>query len=126
MTETQNRNPGSAPAGSSAKPALASASAGWPSLKSERIQLALLGLPGWQLAADERSIRFAVRYAEPAMALAYAQFAFTVGRRMAHFPELRLVGGSLEIVAWTAESDGVTEQDLELARMLSPGAEKPS
>lgn len=126
MTEAQNRKSETGPAAFAAKAAAKAAVVGWPSLKAERIQLALRGVPGWELAADERSIRLAVRYSEPAMALAFAQFAFTVGRRLAHFPELRLIGGSLEIVARTAEVDGVTEQDLEIARMLSPGSEKPS
>ena len=126
MNTAQTTNPATQASPPAAQAVAPDSVIGWPSLKSERIQLALRELPGWEMAADERSIRLWVRYSDPAMALSFAQFAFTVGRRLAHFPELRLIGGSLEIVAWTPESNGVTEQDLGIARMLTPAYEKPS
>lgn len=126
MNAAQHTNTETSPSALTAETPAPDSVVGWPTLKAERIQLALRELPGWEMAADERSIRLRVRYSDPAMAFSFAQFAFTVGRRIAHFPELRLIGGSLEIVAWTPESNGVTEQDLGIARMLTPVYEKPS
>jgi len=99
---------------------------GLTTLKAERVQLALREFPAWSLTHDGRCLVNRTRFPDPGLAFSFTAFAFTAGRLREHFPELRLVGAELEIVVWTPEAGGVTEQDLAYVRALGLSAEKAS
>jgi pterin-4a-carbinolamine dehydratase len=88
-------------------------------LKAERVQLALRAMPGWRLAPGGAAIRrlFPVRDRQArSHFLAYAGALLREPRR-----ELAFVARAegLECRLSTPAADGVTEQDLELAKELS-------
>ncbi len=100
-------------------PPLAVEALAFSSLKAERIQLALLELPGWFLAEDAGSISrtFEPRTREAALALTC--LICEICRAEGHEAALHLTGNRLVVVVSTPEAKGLTEADLELARRIA-------
>ncbi len=88
-------------------------------LKAERIQLALLQLPGWSLTKDAHSIQRAFQLRTRAGALALTCLIVEISRAQGHEASLQLAGAKLVVTLTSAEIGGVTEADLELARLIS-------
>ncbi|MEP7012835.1 MAG: 4a-hydroxytetrahydrobiopterin dehydratase [Acidobacteriota bacterium] len=88
-------------------------------LKAERIQLALLELPGWVLGAEAESItRFYALPTEEAAVILLCLIA-ELSRAQGHEAKLLIFGRHLTVTLSSPESRGVTEADLDLARQIS-------
>jgi 4a-hydroxytetrahydrobiopterin dehydratase len=88
-------------------------------LKAERIQLALLQLPGWLLAAE--GLEISRPYVLPTREAAVALLCLLIelSRAQGHEAKLLLYGKRLTVTLTSPESGGVTEADLDLARQIS-------
>jgi len=88
-------------------------------LKAERVQLALVQLPGWALSPDGLALVriFALDTREAALALAC--LISEICRARGHEAALLLEGARLTATLSSPAAGGVTEADLEIARQLA-------
>lgn len=88
-------------------------------LKAERVQLALLALPGWKLLPGGAVIARIFEFSEPAALPFFAAFAGTLAQETGRRLAVTIDRQRLECQLTTPEAAGVTQEDLELARRIN-------
>lgn len=89
-----------------------------PSLKAERIQLALRDLPGWELAKDECAIERCYDCTSLDAAFLFLSYAWTTAFDRGQKPKVVIEGAQVLVRLSTASAGGVTQADLELAHWI--------
>ncbi len=84
-----------------------------------RLEAALDEIPVWEQTLDGSRIYRAFLFRTPEMAPAFATFAYAIGKECGHYPRVSMRESTVVCYLSTPEVDGVTQQDLELARRLS-------
>jgi 4a-hydroxytetrahydrobiopterin dehydratase len=86
---------------------------------------ALRALPLWRaMPGDRDAIVRALRFADFAEAFGFMAMIAPVAEKMDHHPEWSNVYNRVEIVLTTHDADGVTQRDLDLARLIDAAALK--
>ncbi len=87
-------------------------------LKAERIQSLLGRLPGWEASEGNAAVRRTYRLPDVTSALAFVQYVGTLARSSGQNPDLRLHANEVTVILAGPGAAGLTEADLELARLL--------
>jgi 4a-hydroxytetrahydrobiopterin dehydratase len=88
-------------------------------LDPAELEAALDEIHPWEQTLDGSRIYRAFLFPTPAMAPAFATFAYAVAQECGHYPSVQMRSSTVVCYLSTMEADGVTEKDLELARRLS-------
>ncbi len=84
---------------------------------------ALDGLPGWTAAEARDAIRKTFRFKDFNAAFGWMTRVALAAEKLDHHPEWFNVYNRVEVVLATHDADGVTELDVELARVMDAAAE---
>lgn len=87
-------------------------------LSREAAQAALQSLPDWTLAADGRSMRRELVFADFKQAFAFMTLVALAAEQRDHHPDWRNVYHRVDICLSTHDAGGLTERDLSLARWI--------
>ena len=85
-------------------------------------QAALQQLPGWAAADDRDAIVKTFRFKDFNTAFGFMTRAALAAEKLDHHPEWFNVYNRVEVLLATHDSDGVTELDVELARIMDAAA----
>lgn len=85
-------------------------------LDAEAITTALTGLPGWE--AEGNCLRKTFSFPSYMAGIAFVQSAAEAAERMNHHPDLHVGWRKVGVSLSTHSAGGITELDLELARLL--------
>jgi len=83
---------------------------------------ALAQLPGWRAVDGREAIARSFKFKDFNQAFGFMARAALAAEKMDHHPEWSNVYNKVEVVLATHESDGVTERDLKLARLMDDAA----
>ena len=83
---------------------------------------ALAQLPGWRAVDGREAIARSFKFKDFNQAFGFMAHAALAAEKMDHHPEWSNVYNKVEVVLATHESDGVTERDLKLARLMDDAA----
>ena len=88
-------------------------------LAPERINALLAEVPGWQLAADGKSISRRYTFPDFMQALAFVTKAGAIAEMENHHPDLQLGWGYVECKFWTHDIGGLHENDFVMASKIN-------
>ena len=88
-------------------------------LSAAALASALDGLPGWQAAADGRSIARTFGFADFSEAFGFMARAALAAEKADHHPDWRNVYRTVEVALTTHEAGGITGRDIALAKAMS-------
>ena len=91
-------------------------------LDPNRITTALQERPGWSLVRDGEAIERKYVFANFSEAFAFMTRSALAAEKLDHHPEWFNVYRKVDVVLTTHSSGGVTELDLELARLMDEAA----
>jgi 4a-hydroxytetrahydrobiopterin dehydratase len=86
------------------------------------VDKALAELPGWTAVAGREAIGKSFKFADFNTAFGFMTRAALAAEKMDHHPEWSNVYNRVEVVLQTHESDGVTERDIKLAKIMDAAA----
>ena len=86
-------------------------------LTAERARELLAGLPDWQLDEARGAIRRSFRFADFGEAFAFMTQVALAAEKRDHHPEWSNVYNRVEIALTTHDAGGLTDKDIELARV---------
>jgi 4a-hydroxytetrahydrobiopterin dehydratase len=86
-------------------------------LTAERARELLAGLPDWQLDEARGAIRRSFRFADFGQAFAFMTQVALAAEKRDHHPEWSNVYNRVEIALTTHDAGGLTDKDIELARV---------
>ena len=84
---------------------------------------ALPGLPGWAAAEGRDAIVKTFRFADFNAAFGWMTRVALAAERLDHHPEWFNVYSRVEVLLATHDADGVTELDVQLARLMDQAAQ---
>lgn len=85
-------------------------------LDREALAAALQGLPSWSLADGQ--LHRKLRFADFAEAFAWMSRVALLAERLQHHPDWRNSYATVEVWLTTHDAGGITEKDVELARLI--------
>lgn len=93
-----------------------------PKLTDNQIAAALAGLPGWSVAGGKLHRDY--QFADFIHAFGFMSTAAIAIEKMNHHPEWRNVWNRVQVDLVTHDSGGITQNDVDLARLLETLAKK--
>lgn len=91
-------------------------------LSESELQSALAGLPGWRL--DQGKLHREYKFADFIHAFGFMSTAALAIEKMGHHPEWSNVYSRVDVYLTTHDAQGVTQKDIELAKLLDTTARK--
>ncbi|HEY5411892.1 MAG TPA: 4a-hydroxytetrahydrobiopterin dehydratase [Caulobacteraceae bacterium] len=89
------------------------------------VQDALAQLPGWAAASGREAIRKSFRFEDFNQAFGFMTRMALAAEKLDHHPEWFNVYNRLDVTLATHDAGGVTELDVELARLMDAAASSP-
>jgi len=80
-------------------------------LDAASVQALVASVPGWALAADEKSISRRFKFADFEATMSYVNSLAAVAQRCDHHPDLKVGYNYCEVLFTTHDADGLTELD---------------
>lgn len=91
-------------------------------LSPEERAAALAGLTGWRTVEGRDAIARSLRFADFSQAFAFMTRVALAAERLNHHPEWFNVWNRVDITLTTHDAGGVTNRDVELARIIDDAA----
>lgn len=91
-------------------------------LTPEERAAALAGLTGWHAAEGRDAIARSLRFADFSQAFAFMTRVALAAERLNHHPEWFNVWNRVDITLATHDAGGVTQKDVDLARIIDDAA----
>jgi 4a-hydroxytetrahydrobiopterin dehydratase len=88
-------------------------------LDADQIAAAIAGLKGWTIADDERAIVRSFLFGDFVEAFGFMTRVAIYAERANHHPEWSNVYNRVEIRLTTHDCNGLSERDIELARLIN-------
>ena len=88
-------------------------------LSAEARKSALKGLPGWQEVAGREAIERTFVFRDFNEAFGFMSRAALIAEKNDHHPEWRNVYKTVEVVLSTHDANGVTQNDIDLAKAMN-------
>ncbi len=89
-----------------------------PLLSLTEIQARLQDLPGWKL--DETHLVKSFHFEQPKEAAAFVEYINRVAEECNHHPHVHLWKRDVTLKLWTHKSNGLTENDFNMAALFNP------
>jgi len=87
-------------------------------LTDDARRAALAGLDGWRLVAGRDAIEKTFKFKDFNQAFGFMARVALAAEKMDHHPEWRNVWNTVEVVLSTHDAGGLTENDVDLARVM--------